>query len=85
MANTYWFSAFYSDIEYIFDYLPGTSEERYFKISLPKYAGELIYYINNKLDSEKINYTKSEILSEVTKFVNRKVSYKKYSIPKYFS
>lgn len=77
MANTCWFSMYYSDIEYIFNYLPGTDNERYFKVNFSQYSGELIYYINNLLDSEKINYNKSEILAAVTKFVNRKVAPKK--------
>lgn len=77
MANTCWFSMFYSEIENIFNYLPGNGYERYFKVDLPKYSGELIFYINNLLDSKKINYNKTEILAAVTKFVNRKIAPKK--------
>lgn len=77
MANTCWFSMFYSEIENIFNYLPNTDYERYFKVDFSQYSGELIFYINNLLESNKINYNKTEILAAVTKFVNRKVAPKK--------
>lgn len=84
MASIRWFNQFYTEIDYHFYYLPGTEVPRTFKVDLYKYAGELIFDINNKLDSHRIAYKKSEILTEVVKFINRKVRPKKYSRP-YFN
>lgn len=83
MANVRWFTQFYPEIEYLFDYLPGTKVPRSFKVDLYKYSGELIFHINNKLDSKKIAYKKSDILTEVVKFINRKIQPKKTSFSIY--